>query len=243
MYGRQILEALRFLHSKGLPHGHVHAGNVIVQDGVAKLMDVENIILGLPSFYRPFFMQHGKINNFEGIDVYSFGHLMFEMSMGFPLQESLARQISDCPDSLSEFEKFTNTECKLMIFFSKIAENLLDSILTRDAFKQAMPTLDQLCAHHFFTEYARNFNESHTLAIHNIKPHLKFSTNAKEQIKIAILKTESRLRDEQKSVKNQKRLVRVQELMTSEEGKKKEKQRVVSVNMTDLEKGFSNSLV
>jgi PX domain-containing protein kinase-like protein len=111
---------------------------------------------------------------------------------------------------------------------SPSTESLLDSILTRDAFKQAMPTLDQLCAHHFFTEYARNFNESHALAIHNIKPHLKLSTNAKEQIKIAILKTESRLRDEQKSVKNQKRLVRVQELMTSEEGKKKEKQRAVS---------------
>jgi hypothetical protein len=46
-------------------------------------------------------MQHGKISNFEGIDVYAFGHLLFEMSMGFPLQESVARQITDCPESLS----------------------------------------------------------------------------------------------------------------------------------------------
>jgi PX domain-containing protein kinase-like protein len=63
-----------------------------------------------------------------------------------------------------------------------------------------MPTLDQLATHHFFTEYARNFNDSHATAINNVKPYLKLSTNAKEQIKVAIQKTETRLREEQKSV-------------------------------------------
>ena len=86
IYGRQILEALRFLHSKGMPFGHVHAGNVVIVDGVARLLDIENFVLGVPSFYRPFFVQHSKIHSSEIIDVYSFGHLLYEMSFGYPLQ-------------------------------------------------------------------------------------------------------------------------------------------------------------
>lgn len=104
LYARQILEAIRFLHSKGLACGHVHCGNVQILDGVARLMDVENFLFGVPSFYRPFFVQHSKINSCESIDVYGFGHLLYEMCMGYPLQDSYARQITDCPDSLSKFD-------------------------------------------------------------------------------------------------------------------------------------------
>lgn len=35
--GRQILEALLFLRERGIPsHGHLHSGNVILQNGVAR---------------------------------------------------------------------------------------------------------------------------------------------------------------------------------------------------------------
>ncbi|XP_055606278.1 PX domain-containing protein kinase-like protein [Uranotaenia lowii] len=204
LYARQILEAIRFLHSKGMACGHIHCGNVMVVDGVAKLMDAENFIFGVPSFYRPFFVQHSKINTCEAIDVYGFGHLLYEMCMGYPLQDSYARQITDCPDSL---------------------KSLLESILTKDACKTALPTLDQLTTHAFFSEYAAGFNEQYAMAVGSQKPHLKFSSNAKELLKVALQKTENRVRDEQKSVKNQKRLVRVQEMMTSEEEKKKIKQK------------------
>lgn len=35
--GRQILEALLFLRERGFPsHGHLHSGNVILQNGVAR---------------------------------------------------------------------------------------------------------------------------------------------------------------------------------------------------------------
>lgn len=57
--------------------------------------------------------------------------------------------------------------------------------------------------------------------------NLKLSQNAKDAIKLAVQKTENRLREEQKSVKNQKRIVRVQELMSSEEEKRKSKQKAV----------------
>lgn len=207
LYARQILEGLRFLQSKGLSYGHLHAGNVIINDGAAHLLDIENFVLGVPAFYRPFFMQHSKINSFECIDVYSFGHLVFEMSMGYPLQESVARQITDCPESLKSF---------------------LESILLKDALKVGLPTLDQLALHQFFAEYVGNFNEIYAAAFNVTKPHLKLSNVAKEQIKNAAFKTELRLKEEQKSVKNQKRLVRVQEFMSSEEEKKKIKHKAVS---------------
>lgn len=105
----------------------------------------------------------------------------------------------------------------------------MESILSRDALKLGLPSLEQLVSHSFFTEYASNFNEEYNAASNLCKPHLKLSTVAKEQIKIAVQKTEQRLRDEQKSVRNQKRLVRVQELMSSEEEKKKIKQKAVSI--------------
>lgn len=35
--GRQVLEALLFLRDRGIPsHGHLHSGNVILQNGVAR---------------------------------------------------------------------------------------------------------------------------------------------------------------------------------------------------------------
>lgn len=81
--------------------GHLHSGNIVIVDDCVKLLDIENHLLGVPSFYRPFFVQHSKIHTSENIDVYSFGHVLFEMTMGYPLQESVVRQINDCPEALS----------------------------------------------------------------------------------------------------------------------------------------------
>ncbi|XP_037827498.1 PX domain-containing protein kinase-like protein [Lucilia sericata] len=197
-YGKQILEALIFLHSKGYPYGHLHSGNIVILDDSVRLLDIENFILGVPSFYRPFFVQHSKIHKPEAIDVYCFGHVLFEMTMGYPLQESVVRQITDCPEDL---------------------KHLLESILSKDACKTGLPTLEQLIKHEFFNEHAINSE------IQETTPYFKISLGAKEIIKNAVQKAENRLRDEQKSVKNQKRIVRVQELMSSEEEKRKSKQK------------------
>eukprot|EP00099_Drosophila_melanogaster_P003239 NP_001163079.1 uncharacterized protein Dmel_CG8726, isoform C [Drosophila melanogaster] len=204
-YGKQILEALIFLHSKGYAYGHLHSGNIVIVDDCVKLLDIENFLLGVPAFYRPFFMQHSKIHAIETIDVYCFGHVLFEMAMGYPLQESVVRQITECPEAL---------KC------------LLESILSKEACKAGLPTLEQLLGHRFFLQYAST--ESAGAAANAEKPYFKLSLNAKELLKQAAIKSENRLRDEQKSVKNQKRIVRVQELMSSEEEKRKSKQKAVS---------------
>lgn len=200
-YGKQILDALKFLHDKGLPFGHLQTGNIVLEDGKAKLLDIENGILGLPSYYRPFFVQHKKIQSLETIDVYCFGHVVYEMAFGHPLHESVCDILPDsCPPLL---------------------RSVLESVLSPDACKLGLPSLGTLIAHPFFCS-AQPI--SHHLQSSE-RPHLKFNTHMKEALKMAWTKTETRLKEEQKVVRHQKRLAKVQELLSSEEDKRKKKQK------------------
>lgn len=153
---------------------------MIIVDGVARLVDIENFILGVASFYRPFFIQHSKINTYELIDVYSFGHLLYELTFGFPLQESIIRQPIECS--------------------SEKLKDLLESILSKDACKVGLPSLERLVQHPFWHEHVPKFHEQYMSASDATKHSLKLTNNAKEQIKIAAQKTDQRLRDEQRSV-------------------------------------------
>uniref|UniRef100_A0A8C1RI08 PX domain containing serine/threonine kinase n=1 Tax=Cyprinus carpio TaxID=7962 RepID=A0A8C1RI08_CYPCA len=123
-YGRQILEALKFLHDKGFPYGHLHASNVLIEENTCKLLDIENSLLGLPSYYRPYVTQFRKINTTESIDVYSFGHLLYEMTYGRPPDAVPVDQYPPPP-------------------FSTVV-SVLQSILSTEACKTGMPTVSQL---------------------------------------------------------------------------------------------------
>ncbi|XP_072401189.1 PX domain-containing protein kinase-like protein [Diabrotica undecimpunctata] len=195
LYGRQILEALKFLHDKGLPYGHLHSGNVIIDNDRVRLLDIENGILGVPSFYRPYFMQHKKINNLEAVDVYCFGHVLYEMMFGSPLHESVAQNMP----------YYQHTQLK----------DLVARILSSEGCKNGLPTINDLLVDAFFST-------AHLTLLPTDKAHFKVPTSTKEQIKLAVNKIEDRLRDEQKMVRSQKRLVKVQEMMSCEEEKKKQ---------------------
>lgn len=201
-YGRQILEALHFLHEKGLPYGNLHTGNLYVDEERkrVRLLDIENGVLGVPSFYRPYFVQHRRINTLMTIDVYSFGHVLYEMVFGNPLHESIC-------DTLPEDGPAT-------------LKTIIASILSSEACKSGLPAIDTLLANPFFASVSPGHSTDE-------KTHLKIPTNIKEQLKIAQHQLEERLHSEQKMVKSQKRLVKVQELMSSEEEKKKRKQKAV----------------
>ncbi|XP_058824229.1 uncharacterized protein LOC131684952 isoform X2 [Topomyia yanbarensis] len=83
--GRQILEALLFLKERGIPsHGHLHSGNVILQNGVARLSGLENGLLGLNSRVNAVVWAHTS-PDIDNIDVICFGHLLFEMCAGYEL--------------------------------------------------------------------------------------------------------------------------------------------------------------
>lgn len=56
------MKALSFLQEKGLPYGHLHTGNILLTPTCAKLLDVENGLLGLPAFYRPYVVQRRKLH-------------------------------------------------------------------------------------------------------------------------------------------------------------------------------------
>ncbi|CAL8336709.1 unnamed protein product [Merluccius merluccius] len=79
-YGRHILEGLRFLQDQGIPYGHLQSSNVLLQQSpspltsdlpvtsdlmTCSLLDVENSLLGLPSFYRPLVTQQRRLNTTE----------------------------------------------------------------------------------------------------------------------------------------------------------------------------------
>ena len=55
-------QALKFLHEKGIPYGHLHTGNIMLEGNNCRLLDIENSVLGLPSFYREYIVQFKKIN-------------------------------------------------------------------------------------------------------------------------------------------------------------------------------------
>ncbi|XP_012284246.1 PX domain-containing protein kinase-like protein [Orussus abietinus] len=200
-HGYQILEALRFLHEKGLPYGHLHTGNVLLTPTGAKLLDIENGLLGLPAFYRPYVVQRRKLHATTQVDVYSFGHVLYEMAFGRPLLEATCSELPRCDSGL---------------------KNLLEVILFPEALKQDLPTVPRLLEHPFFEGIARAVRSSNTPE----RPYLKLSNHLKDALLEATNKAELRLKDEQKVARHQKRLVRVQEMMSSEEEMKKRKHKL-----------------
>ncbi|XP_011872170.1 PREDICTED: PX domain-containing protein kinase-like protein isoform X1 [Vollenhovia emeryi] len=216
-YGYQILEALGFLHEKGLPYGHLHTGNVLLTPRCAKLLDIENGLLGLPAFYRPYVVQRRKLHATTQVDVYSFGHVLYEMAFGRPLLEATCSDLPHCEANL---------------------KNLLEVILSPEALKQDLPTVIRLLEHPFF-ESARHAAS----AIGTVeKPYFKLSNHLKEALQEAVNKAEQRLRDEQKVARHQKRLVKVQEMMSSEEEMKKRKHKLKKEQKLAQEQRSSSQL-
>lgn len=202
LYGYQILEALCYLYDKGLRYGHLHTGNILLTPSGVKLLDVENGLLGLPAFYRPYVVQRRKLHATTQVDVYSFGHVLYEMAFGRPLLEAT------CTD-------FSHSDINL--------KNLLDVILSPEALKQDLPSFTKLMEHPFF-----NCAKKTTLSSGSIeKPYFKLSIHLKDVLREAASKAEQRLKDEQKVARHQKKLVKVQEMMSSEEEMKKRKQKLV----------------
>ncbi|KAM9654907.1 PX domain-containing protein kinase-like protein isoform 4-T4 [Morphnus guianensis] len=193
-YGRQILEVLKFLHEKGFPYGHLHSANVMLDGDTCKLLDLENSLLGLPSFYRSYFSQFRKINTLEGVDVHCFGHLLYEMTYGRP------------PDTIP-VDSFPPAPSVFVV-------SVLESILTCEAMKNGMPTVSRLLQMPLFSD---------VLLTNSEKPQFKIPTKLKEALKTSKECIEKRLTEEQKLIHQHRRLTRAQSHHGSEEEKKKRK--------------------
>uniref|UniRef100_A0A4W4EVB6 PX domain-containing protein kinase-like protein n=1 Tax=Electrophorus electricus TaxID=8005 RepID=A0A4W4EVB6_ELEEL len=193
-YGRQILEALKFLHDKGFPYGHLHASNIVIEDNTCKLLDIENSLLGLPSYYRPYVTQFRKINTTESIDIYSFGHLLYEMTYGRP------------PDAVP-VDQYPSVAYMSVV-------SVLQSILTTEACKTGMPTVSQLLQTPLFSD-VQQFNSE--------KPQFKITSKLKEALKSSKECLEKRLQEEQRAIHQHRRLTRAKSHHGSEEEKKRRK--------------------
>ncbi|XP_008319286.1 PX domain-containing protein kinase-like protein isoform X1 [Cynoglossus semilaevis] len=194
LYGRQILEGLKLLHDGGLFFGHLHASNVMMDNGVCQLLDVENGMLGVPSLLRPSFTQFRKINTTESIDVFCFGHLLFEMTYGQP------------PDSVP-VDQFPSVSYTAVV-------SVLQSILTTEACKSGMPTVSQLMQTPLFSDVRLQQSE---------KQQIKVPSRLKEALKTAKESLEKRLQEEQRVLYQHKRLTRAKSHHGSEEERKRRK--------------------
>ncbi|KAJ8680694.1 hypothetical protein QAD02_016481 [Eretmocerus hayati] len=116
--GRQVLEALVFLKERDFPTvTHLHSGNVIVQNGVARLAALENSLLGFTSRVHPIVaskLQSGKHQLLvpESIDTVCFGHMLFEMASGYELCT-----FEPTPANYSDVQRYPQVlECLRFIF-------------------------------------------------------------------------------------------------------------------------------
>lgn len=94
----QILQALAFFHYKGIPYGHLHIGNIVYEEGLVKLLDIENGMVGVSYLYRPLLTRVKQITSMQSLDVYCLGLAMFEMATGIPFTSQ--KDFTDVPEQL-----------------------------------------------------------------------------------------------------------------------------------------------
>ena len=87
--------------------GNLHAGNIFIgSDGSPIISETEHYFNGSTSILRPFIVQlKGPCSSAEALDVYCFGHFLFEMATGSPLQNPTCDNAlpSQMPEQLSKY--------------------------------------------------------------------------------------------------------------------------------------------
>lgn len=191
LFGRQILIALKFLQDRGLHHGNLHSGNIVIVNGTCKLLEVTNCVLGVPCILRPYIVQLKKVQTVESVDVYCFGHLLYEMAFGSPLHSP----------SCDTFPINSLPELR----------SVLEAILTKEACKNGLPSVSDLLQHPFFR--VSNVSDE--------KIHFKVPSLLKESLRKSKEQIEQRLKEEQKAIRHAQRISKVHAQLTSEEERRK----------------------
>nr|XP_034194374.1 slowpoke-binding protein isoform X4 [Osmia lignaria] len=129
--GRQVLEALIFLKERGFPTvTHLHSGNVLVQNGVARLAGLENTLLGFTSRIHPVITS--RISQTISIDIICFGHMLFEMCAGYELPSFKPNSVH-----LSDLEMYPQVIELLKFIFSEPSNRhkTIEELLVHDLFR------------------------------------------------------------------------------------------------------------
>lgn len=134
--GRQILEALVFLKEQGFPMvTHLHSGNVVIQNGVARLAGLENTLLGFTSRIHPIVtsrLTHDPSIDIIDVDIICFGHMLFEMCAGYELDT-----IRPSDDQLSDIAKYPQVVRFLGLIFTESKNHFtsIEELLIHDLFR------------------------------------------------------------------------------------------------------------
>ncbi|XP_059099081.1 PX domain-containing protein kinase-like protein isoform X2 [Tigriopus californicus] len=190
----QMLHGLMFLRDKGLGHGNLTTSNVHFGGGNVKIASFENFFLGLPGFYRPWAVQLKQPSkSLANFDVYCFGHVLFELATGFPLNQTTMKE------ALSKHSEEMNS--------------LLWSILSLESTKASdYPSFDSLLHHPWFNDFRNKTFSS---------PTLKFSQSTKEVIAKVKQAVEERLTTDHKLFKAYQRDQRRKSVLNSNTEKRK----------------------
>jgi PX domain-containing protein kinase-like protein len=190
-FGRQILEAVKFLKDRGMLYDHIHSGNIMVDKRVCKLSDIEDAFLSLPSFYRTSLAEFRKIQTKEDAVVYAFGRILYEMGCG-------------CMMKLGAMEMVSST-CHSEV------RTLLESLLSESALKSGLPSIDDLISNPLFPD----------LQPPTDKPQLKVSSKLKEALKQVQEAEEADMHERAKKVHSAKKAEKEKRRQQSQEEKTK----------------------
>ncbi|RDD47204.1 PX domain-containing protein kinase-like protein [Trichoplax sp. H2] len=198
-FGRQILEALKFLQSRGWPYGHLHTGNVLLEGNVCKFIIrygkyTPRIAIVLSKLYRYDKENTGKTK--ENEDSYCFGRVLYEMAFGEQLTTAALEAVpARCIPAVAP---------------------ILESLISTSALKSALPSINDILKMTLFCDVIL------TAGIE--KPTLKIPSKLKEVLRTIHEHSELKLREEQKILSQFKRFSKVQAQQPSiEERKKKRK--------------------
>lgn len=192
--GRQVLQVLLGLHQHGFHHGHLHLGNIVFRGDDCAVTALQNQLLGLPSRLRPFVVGLKKVRSAEAFDTYSFGHLIYEMTFGRPCSTPTCDGFpAPCPPEL---------------------RSVLEALISTEACKNGLPSVADLLMHPFFQAVAPANGSTAKLA-------LRVPSSLKDALKTARSRTERRLQEDQKQLRQRTKLSKAQALFSQDGNRRK----------------------
>ncbi|XP_037520356.1 PX domain-containing protein kinase-like protein [Rhipicephalus sanguineus] len=192
--GRQVLQVLLGLHQHGFHHGHLHLGNIVLRGDNCVVTALQNQLLGLPSRLRPLIVHLKKVRTAEAVDVYSFGHMIYEMTFGRPCSSPTCDSFpAPCPPEL---------------------RSVLEALLSAEACKNGLPSVANLLMHPFFQNVAPANGSTAKLA-------LRVPSSLRDALKMARSLTEKRLQEDQKQLRQHTKLSKAQARLSQDDDRKK----------------------
>lgn len=133
---------------------------------------------------------------------------------------------------------FTKFIFKFLTLFH-FAEAVLESILSSESCKIGLPSLQELLQNPFFNVADQN---------HFTKIDFKISSSLRQSMKAAIKSTEKRLQNEQRAIRYQKKVIKMQELLSSENDLTRRKKLVsfyyyICMTSTDFNKFIIHKII